>query len=112
MAITHAAAYIDENQIPVAKYIDLLQADDSELISLLDREELVDHRRDSKSSSSILQTWKISFDQIQRKHQRAAQILSLMAILDRQGIPKLLLLDDDERESNFFEAIGVLRPTL
>lgn len=56
-----------------------------------------------------MQTWKISFDRIQRQHQRAAQILSLMAVLDRQGIPKLLLRNDNERESDFTEAIGVLK---
>lgn len=109
LAITHAAAYIDENEITVAKYIDMLQADDSELISLLDREELIDHRRDSKSSSSIMQTWKISFDQIQRQHHRSTQLLLLMAILDRQGIPALLLMNDNERESDFIEGIGVLK---
>lgn len=41
----------------------MLSADDSELMSLLDREELVDNRRDSKSSSSNMKTCKISFDQ-------------------------------------------------
>lgn len=39
---------IGENEISIAKYVEMLVADDVELIDLLDRAELIDHSRDLK----------------------------------------------------------------
>jgi len=54
-------------------------------------------------------TWKISFDQIRRQKRRAADILSLMAMLDPQGVPKVLLERKDERMTEFIAATGTLQ---
>lgn len=48
-------------------------------------------QRDLDSSNSILVTWQISFDYIQRNRSSAANLLSLMSFFDRQGIPKRFL---------------------
>jgi hypothetical protein len=108
LAITQAAAFINENYISLAKYINMLRADDSELAILLNKS-LPDNRRDDEASNSVLQTWKLLFDQIQRQHPRAAQMFSLMAVLDRQGIPKFLLQRDKERESELIIVLEVLQ---
>ncbi|ERF73050.1 hypothetical protein EPUS_08614 [Endocarpon pusillum Z07020] len=108
LAITQAAAFISENMITVAKYTDILQASDSELTDLLS-EDLQDPRRDLDAPSSVIRTFKLSFDQIQRQKPRAAQMLSLMAVLDRQGIPEEFLHREDERSTEFITALGTLQ---
>jgi hypothetical protein len=95
LAITQAAAYISENNITVEEYVEAIYAEDSEIQDLL-TEDLPDLRRDFESQSSVIRTWKVSFDQIRKQKPRAAEILSLMAVLDRQGIPKTLLRKDGE----------------
>ena len=93
LAITQAAAYIVENTITVEEYLETLLEEDSGLQDLLDQD-LPDHRRDSRGQNSVIRTWKVAFDQIKSKKPCAAEILSLMAVLDRQGIPKFLLRGD------------------
>lgn len=48
-------------------------------------------RRDPGVPHSVIRTWQISFNQIKRNNPQAAELLSLMAMFDRQGIPELLL---------------------
>ncbi|KAH0547852.1 hypothetical protein FGG08_000110 [Glutinoglossum americanum] len=107
LAITQAAAYISENSITVGEYLEIFSAEDSEIQDLLS-EDLPDIRRDFESRNSVIRTWKVSFDQIRQQMPRAAEILSLMAVLDRQGIPKTLLHRDGERKTKFTTALGAL----
>jgi tetratricopeptide (TPR) repeat protein len=112
LAITQAAAYITENSISVEDYLKAFQAADSEMRNLLSVD-LPDHRRDfemrSEMQNSVIRTWKVSFDQIRNQNPRAAEILSLMAVLDRQGIPKMILRQDGEKETDFTTALGTLQ---
>jgi tetratricopeptide (TPR) repeat protein len=112
LAITQAAAYISENSISVEDYVKAFQAADSEMQDLLSVD-LPDHRRDFEMrpdmQNSVIRTWKVSFDQIRNQKPRAAEILSLMAVLDRQGIPKMLIRRDGERGTEFTTALGVLQ---
>jgi hypothetical protein len=75
--------------------------------------DLPDHRRDhemrSDMQNSVIRTWKVSFDQIRSQKPRAAEILSLMTVLDRQGILKMLLWGDSERRTEFTTALGMLQ---
>lgn len=107
LAITQASAFINENGITVAKYNEILQASDLELTDLLS-EDIGDPRRDLDAPSSVIRTWKLSSDQIRRQKPRAAQMLSLMAVLDRQGIPKKVLYREDKRSTEFITALGTL----
>lgn len=108
LAITQAAAFITENNITVAEYLQILHTNQAEVEDLLS-EELGDQRRYSESASSILNTLKLSFDQIIAKKPLAADILSLMAFLDRNGIPKTLLQRDNIRNIDFVSALGTLQ---
>jgi tetratricopeptide (TPR) repeat protein len=108
MAITQAAAFIRENGISLSEYLGLLRASDEEAKNLL-AETYHDPGRDQESQNSVFQTWKISFDCIKKQKPRAADILALMAVLDRQAIPKILLCKDNESEIGFATAMGTLK---
>ena len=88
LAVSQAAAFIEENGVSIADYTKALQGEDAE--EYLD-EELDDSRRDEESVNSVFRTWKLSYDQIKQQKPRAAELLSLLAMLDRQSIPKSLL---------------------
>ena len=111
LAISQAAAYISENSISVEDYLKVFQAADSEMQDLLSVD-LPDHRRDFEMrpdmQNSVIRTWKVSFDQIRTQKPRAAEILSLMAVLDRQGILKMLLRRRDEHGTELTTALGTL----
>ena len=93
LAITQAAAYISvRKMMTIAKY--LAYARQNEEILLADMGDL---RRDPSVPSSVLVTWQISFDQIKKSFPAAAELLSLMSVLDRQGIPEFLLCKDNNR---------------
>jgi tetratricopeptide (TPR) repeat protein len=108
LAITQAAAFISENGLTVSEYLELLNTSDSDLKDLLS-EDLEDPRRDLDTENSVIRTWKLSFDQLSKGKPRAAQILSLMAVLDHQGAPRMLLRKDGETEIGFRTALGALQ---
>lgn len=108
LAITQAVAFINENSTTISGYLELLGADDAEIQALLD-EDHGDHRRDFESASSVIRTWKLSFDLISKQKPLAARTLSLMAVLDRQGIPKSLIKGDDDSDLDITTALGALQ---
>lgn len=112
LAITQAAAYISENSISVEDYLKAFEETDSEMQYLLSVD-LPDHRRDfemrPEMQNSVMRTWKVSFDQIRGQNPRAAEMLSLMAFFDRQGIPKMIIRRDGERGTDFTTALGMLQ---
>ena len=108
LAITQAAAFIRENHITLTRYLEVFHTSDSDLQDLLN-EDLGDLRRDTQSYNSVIKTWKISFDMISKQKPRAAEILSLVAVLDRQGIPESLLQHDTDRNTDITTALGTLQ---
>ena len=104
LAITQAAAYIGarKTRMTIARY--LAYAQESEEILLADTGDL---RRDPSMPNSVLVTWQISFDQIKKSSPPAAGLLSLMSVLDRQGIPEFLLCNGDNR-LDFEDALAPL----
>jgi hypothetical protein len=108
LAITQAAAFIRGNTITVAEYTEELVKDDSHLQEYL-FEDLPDFRRESASVNSVVRTWKLSFDRITIQNPQAADLLSLMAVLDRQAIPQSLLQKYLERGIDFIKALGTLK---
>lgn len=107
LAITQAAAYMSEYEVSVAEYIEMLDSGDSDLPELLWHDRW-DDRRDKDTVNSVIRTWKLSFEHIRAKKRRAAEILSLMSILDHHGVPMSLLQEDGESLHDFREAIGTL----
>lgn len=94
LAISQAAAYINEMREPrpIPRYLELLedlpeQEDDTHVLNG-DAGEL---GRDEHASNSILRTWQISFNYLQRQEPSAANLLSIMAFFHRQGIPDFVL---------------------
>ena len=107
LAITQAAAFINRNKISIAEYVDELAIDKQSFMAYLS-EDLQDPRREPGFPNSIFRTWKLSFNQIQINYPRAAEALSLMAMLDGQKIAEDLIRKEDERRIDFSTAIGTL----
>jgi tetratricopeptide (TPR) repeat protein len=107
LAITQAAAFINRNKIGVQEYVGQLAMDKQNLMQYLSKD-LQDPRREPGFPNSVFRTWKLSFDQVQAESPRAAEILSLMAMLDGRRIPEELIRRDDEKPVDFQTAIGTL----
>jgi len=106
LAITQAAAFMKRNRMSLQKYLEALERD-GQLKDYLSTD-LQDHRRERGIHNSIFRTWKLSFDQIREQEPRAAEMLSLMAMFDRQQIPEKLIRRPEERDIDFFTAVGTL----
>jgi hypothetical protein len=92
LAIVQAAAYVSQRgpRYHVAKYLKEFKESECKQTSLLKYEE--GHlRRDWEAKNSIIVTWQISFEYLQKTRSSAADLLSLMSFFDRQGIPEALL---------------------
>ena len=105
LAITQAASYISvkRTRMTIAKYSDFLRKNGDVLL-----DDMGDLRRDPTIRSSVLLTWQISFDQINGENPPAAELLSLMSLLDRQGIPQDLLREKDEEDLYFERCLAPL----
>ena len=92
LAIVQAAAYISQRapRYSTKQYLQDFRRNERKKTSLLNHEG--GHlRRDWQAHSSILNTWQISFEHIERSRPSAANLLSLMSFFDRQGIPEVLV---------------------
>ncbi|KAF2023428.1 TPR-like protein, partial [Setomelanomma holmii] len=94
LAVVQAAAYISRSatRCSVAQYLDEFRRSDCKKTSLLNHE-AGQLRRDREANNSIIITWQISFEHLQRNRRSAADLLSLMSFFDRQGIPEALIHD-------------------
>ncbi|KAI4147474.1 MAG: hypothetical protein L6R39_003098 [Caloplaca ligustica] len=108
LAISQAAAYMTENYMDVADYMALLDEGGDEMEALLS-ESFSDARRGEAADNSVLKTWKLSFDQITHRFSRAADMLSLMSMFDRQGVPEDLLRREGEPRHIFINALATLQ---
>lgn len=95
LAITQAAAFIRRNTMFLPKYLAALEKDDENLKDYLSAE-VQDGRRDRGFPNAIFRTWKLSFNQIRTQEPHAAELLSLMVMLDRRDIPESLLKVPDD----------------
>ena len=90
LTITQAAAYLEQTEISALEYLQIFRAGQVVIPNLLE-ESMYDPSRDYESSNSVFQTWRLSFEQLTRQSPKAADMLSLMAVLDRQAIPSELV---------------------
>ena len=109
LAITQASAYIRVHapRMTVAKYLQWLRHGEQDQIQLLSNNE-ADLRRDPEVPNSVIRTWQMTFSQIRIQRPEAADLLSCMCMLDRQGIPEFLICQDGDQSLKFENAIGVL----
>ena len=105
LAITQAASYISvkRTRMTIAKYSKFLRENGNILL-----DDMGDLRRDPTIPSSVLLTLHISFEQIEGENRPAAELLSLMSVFDRQGIPEILLYKENEDELGFENRLAPL----
>ncbi|KAF1943365.1 kinesin light chain 1 [Clathrospora elynae] len=89
LAIVQAVAFINNNDMSVSEYTSLFRHTGTEIE--LFSEQFEDPGRYPGMDSTIAKTWYISFNQIRRQDQLAAEYLSFMACVDRINIPQSLL---------------------
>ncbi|KUM57416.1 hypothetical protein ACN42_g9770 [Penicillium freii] len=107
LAITQATAYI-ASRLPlltVSAYLRLFHDSESKRTRLLQSEDSTDIRRDPSMRYAVITTWQISFDQIRQERPAATDLLALMSMFDRQGIPEDLLRDQDQDILDFHDAL-------
>jgi nucleoside phosphorylase/tetratricopeptide (TPR) repeat protein len=107
LAISQAAAYINENDIKLSEYTKLLQEQEPDVIELLS-EDFGDEGRYRNIQNPVATTWLISFQQIQRLNQTAADYLSFMACINPRDIPQSLLPEAISKKEGV-DAIGLLK---
>jgi tetratricopeptide (TPR) repeat protein len=88
LAIVQAIAFINSNQVSISDYVSLFKRVDTEVEIL--GEHFEDPSRYQETESTIARTWQISFDQILKQDQLAADYLSFIACVDRINIPQSL----------------------
>ncbi|ELR09121.1 hypothetical protein GMDG_03701 [Pseudogymnoascus destructans 20631-21] len=108
LAITHAAAYIRSRpRVTVSMYLSLFRESEANQATLLNNNETKDLRRDHSIRHAVITTWQITFEQIRKTSPEAAELLSLMAMFERQGIPESVLYDGRGR-LQFEDAVALL----
>ncbi|KAM4062561.1 tetratricopeptide repeat domain-containing protein [Hirsutella rhossiliensis] len=99
LALVQAAAFIQANCISIEEYLDLLDESDHTVVDLLS-EDFETIGRDSEAPQAVAQTWMLSFRQIKEQDALAGDLLSLMSLFDRQGIPIPFLSHYSTQECN------------
>jgi hypothetical protein len=87
LAISQSAVYMKRNRMALKKYVEFLKKSEGNFKEFLNAE-IQDHRRKYNILNSVFLTWRISFDLIREQELRAAELLSLIAMFDRQRIPE------------------------
>ncbi|KAF5705123.1 gamma-glutamylputrescine oxidoreductase [Fusarium globosum] len=113
LILVQAASFIKENGTSINEYLSLLEADEN-LIELLDEDFETDGRYPD-SFQAVTKAWAISFRQIRRQNQLAAELLSIRSMFDHQHIPErflntyLSLCYGEEKTLERLRAIGLLK---
>lgn len=90
LAISQAGAYMRHNKITIEECLTVLERNHQNMTDYLSAE-LRDSRRDPRYPNAIFRTLRLSFEQILRQEPYAAHLISLMAMVDRQAIVRMLL---------------------
>ncbi|ORY68938.1 uncharacterized protein BCR38DRAFT_334472, partial [Pseudomassariella vexata] len=118
LALAQAAAFIQENDVSIRRYVQLLDQSDSGLVDRLS-EPFETVGRDSETPHALTETWIISFEQIERQNAFASEVLSLISLLDRQAIPEDFVVNywcrrqpkesGENKEAEVVTALGTLK---
>ncbi len=85
LALVQAAAFIQEKSVSIRRYLELLDKSDHDLVDLLSQDfETVG--RDSETPRAVIETWILSFNQIQQQSTFAGKLLAIIGLLDRHAI--------------------------
>ncbi|KAF4456158.1 kinesin light chain [Fusarium austroafricanum] len=105
LAITQAAAYLNQTRAPLQSYLKLLKGAETDLGKALGRE-FRDNTRYKGSRNAIGTTWIVSFEQIQQSDPLASDLLSFISFIEPKAIPQYILPGAEPEELEW--AIGVL----
>lgn len=110
LAISQSCAYIrvKRPRLSISRYLELFLQSEKNQEYLLKSADMGDVRRDQGVPHGVFGSWQISFNQIRERNPGAADLLSFMCVIDRQGIPESLLRDN----ANDFEFEEQIRPLL
>ncbi|ERF72769.1 hypothetical protein EPUS_09197 [Endocarpon pusillum Z07020] len=110
LALAQAAAFILENSISVQIYLQRYGDSKANAVDLLGYSADVPVA-DADARNAVTTTWMMSFAQIRERSPMAADILSLMAFLDRHCVPESLIRRQKTPFSDleFEKACGVLK---
>ncbi|PNP59218.1 hypothetical protein FNYG_15000 [Fusarium nygamai] len=106
LAITQAAAYLNENQISLTEYLQLFENTELDRIELLSAE-FQDDTRYEQSQDPVVTTWFISFNQIRKADELASHILMFLAYVEPKAVPQSML-PQGESQQQLTRAIGTL----
>ncbi|PNP53911.1 hypothetical protein FNYG_15667 [Fusarium nygamai] len=106
LAITQAAAYLNENQISLTEYLQLFENTDRDKIELLGAE-FQDDTRYEQSQDPVATTWFISFNQIRKADELASRVLMFLAYVEPKAVPQSML-PEGESQQQLTRAIGTL----
>ncbi|GKZ23954.1 hypothetical protein AbraCBS73388_010562 [Aspergillus brasiliensis] len=106
LAITQAAAYMNENGIEVYDYLLLLGEPEENVVELLSEDFQADGRYED-SVNPIALTWLGSVRRIEKIDPLAAEYLSLLACLDQSSIPESFFPRPASRKK-MVDALGLL----
>ncbi|KAL7900031.1 hypothetical protein HDV63DRAFT_370169 [Trichoderma sp. SZMC 28014] len=90
LALAQAASFIQENDISIDDYVQLLDESDSTFVNQLS-ESFETVGRDSETPHAVTATWMISFEQIRRKDALISDILSFLSFFHFQAIPRVFV---------------------
>ncbi|KAL4737696.1 hypothetical protein BDV11DRAFT_171685 [Aspergillus similis] len=107
LAISQAAAYINQTGISLATYMLLLGEQEASTIELLS-EEFEDDGRYAEIQNPVATTWLVSFMHIHQVDQIASDYLSFMACINPRDIPESILPATTSAKRKV-EALGLLK---
>ncbi|KAI1174481.1 hypothetical protein F4777DRAFT_553758 [Nemania sp. FL0916] len=90
LAIAQAAAYLNQTQLSVKKYLERLRRTEQSLVNIMSREFYNDAGY-PKSRNAVATTWLVSFDQIRNTSGTTAELLFFLSCIERQNIPQSIL---------------------
>jgi tetratricopeptide (TPR) repeat protein len=103
LAIKQAASFMTKRHKTIPQYLSQFRDSEQSTITLLNHMFV-----DTEAASSVSTAWLISFNFIQAENPRAARLLFLMSLMDRDSIPASLVSGIFENVVAFDEAIGLL----
>lgn len=107
LAVAQAGAYITGNQLSSTEYLEVFNAAQDDTDNFLDQG-FEAHGRYTPAHNSFAATFIISFDQLQRSNQLAAEYLKLVSLLNEKDVPYAILPPAGEKIETI-EAIGRLK---
>ena len=106
LAIVQAAAYLNKNKMPIAKYVQLLHSTEQDIVNLMSRE-FRDDTRYTGSANAVATTWVVSFSQILTRNTVAVDLLFFISCIEWKAIPRSIL-PSVQSEVQMEDALGTL----